>query len=176
MVNIRLMWYFEFHNCINLQQSGLHRNRSTTDHLTHHQNDLFVSMSLHLHTIVVFFDRTKAYDIAWRYGILKKLYDFWLRGHLPIFIRNFMTSRMIQVRVGDVLSDSVGVQEGTPTGSALSCTRFMVAINDILSTLSENGSKTDHGVGYALVGDGIAVSRRIQNFTSVFTAELYKIV
>ena len=92
MVNIRLMWYLEFHNCIDLQQSGLRRNRSTTDHLTQLQNDLCFSMSRHLHTSVVFFHLTKPYDMAWRYGILKKLYNFGLRGHLPIFIRNFMTN------------------------------------------------------------------------------------
>ena len=59
--------------------------------------------------------------MVWRYGILKKLYEFGLRGHLPIFIGNFMTNRTIQVRVGDgdVLSDSVGVQEGIPQGSVL---------------------------------------------------------
>ena len=33
-------------------------------------------------------------------------------------------------------------------------------------------SKTEHGIGYALIGDDIAVSRRIQNFASIFTAEL----
>ena len=35
-----------------------------------------------------------------------------------------------------------------------------------------DGSKTDHGVGYALVGDGIAVSQRIHNFAFIFTVEL----
>ena len=94
MVNIRLMWYLEFHNFINLQQCGFHRNQSTIDHLTQLQNDLCVLMSRHLHTIV-FFDLTKAYDMAWRYSTLKNLYDFGLRGHLPIFIRNFMTNRSI---------------------------------------------------------------------------------
>ena len=33
-------------------------------------------------------------------------------------------------------------------------------------------SKTKHGVGYSLIEDDIAVSRRIQNFASIFTAEL----
>ena len=53
-----------------------------------------------------------------------------------------MTTRMIQMRVGDVLSDSVGVQERTPQGCVLSCTCFMVAINDIVSTPSENVKST----------------------------------
>ena len=35
-----------------------------------------------------------------------------------------------------------------------------------------DGSKTEHGGGYARIGDDIAVSRRIQDFASVFTAEL----
>ena len=35
-----------------------------------------------------------------------------------------------------------GVQEGTSQGSVLSCTCFMVAINDIISTISENVKST----------------------------------
>lgn len=38
-----------------------------------------------------------------------------------------------------------------------------------------DGSKTDDGVGYACVGDGIDESRRIQSTISNFTAELYAI-
>ena len=44
--------------------------------------------------------------------------------------------------MGNVLSDSVGVQKGTSQGSVLSCTCFMLAINDIVSTLSENVKST----------------------------------
>ena len=36
----------------------------------------------------------------------------------------------MMVRVGNALSDTVGVDEGVPQGSVLSCTLFMIAIND----------------------------------------------
>ena len=64
--------------------------------------------------------------MARSHGIIQKLYNFNLRGNLPIFIRNFMSGRKIQVRVGNTLSDEVLVMEGTPEGSVLSCTIFMV--------------------------------------------------
>ena len=44
-----------------------------------------------LHTIAIFFDLTKAYDTAWRRGVLEKLYSVGLRGSLPQFISNFYT-------------------------------------------------------------------------------------
>jgi hypothetical protein len=46
-----------------------------------------------------FFDLEKAYDTTWKYGILKDLFDMWLKGKLPIFISNFLSDREFNVRV-----------------------------------------------------------------------------
>ena len=45
---------------------------------------------------------------------------------------------------GDVLSDCGDAEEGTPQGSVLSCACFIVEINDIVSTLSENAKSTTY--------------------------------
>ena len=39
----------------------------------------------------VFFDLEKAYDTSWKYGIMKDLHGFGLRGRLPNFISVFFT-------------------------------------------------------------------------------------
>ncbi|GBM60255.1 hypothetical protein AVEN_248531-1 [Araneus ventricosus] len=77
----------------------------------------------------------KAYDRTWRYGILKDLHDFNLRGNLPIFIQNFLKLRRFQVRVGSELSDFFIQEEGVPHGSVLSITLFSIKINGILNQL-----------------------------------------
>jgi potassium voltage-gated channel Eag-related subfamily H protein 8 len=100
MVNIRLMWYLESGNYITPIQSGFRNNRSTTDHLTQIEHNIHQSITNKLHTIVIFFDLTKAYDTAWQRGVLQRLYDVNLRGQLPQFISNFITNRQIVVRVG----------------------------------------------------------------------------
>ena len=87
------------------------------------------------HTIAVFFDLKKAYDTTWKHGILQKLHNYGLRGHLPIFITFFLECRKIQVRVGAQLSDPASIDEGVPQGSVLSCTLFAVAIDDAVENL-----------------------------------------
>ena len=80
----------------------------------------------------------KAYDTSWKHGILTKLYDFGLRGHLPIMIQNFSYGRKIEVKVGPVRSDPVEVLQGVPQGSVLSCTLFAVAMNEVTRILPPN--------------------------------------
>ena len=142
MVNIRLMWYLERGGYITHVQSGFRRNRSTTDHLVQFEQDVQTAMHHRRHTLAVFFDLTKAYDTAWRYGVLRRLHTFGLRGHLPIFVSSFLRERRIRVRVGAKLSASVALNEGVGQGSVLSCTCFMVAMNDIVDTLPPSISAT----------------------------------
>ena len=87
------------------------------------------------HTICVFFDLEKAYDTTWHYGILWDLHIMGLRGNLPLFVQNFLSSRSFQVRLGSVLSAPFIQQNGVPQGSVLSCTLFLVKIDAILKHL-----------------------------------------
>ena len=135
IINTRLMWFLETEGVIGMEQSGFRGNRSTTDHLTRLELDLRGAISRQQHTLAVFFDIRKAYDTAWRYGVVSQLHNYGLRGSLPTFISNFLTNRSIKVRVGSVLSMSHNVEEGIPQGSVLSCTSFMIAINGILSVV-----------------------------------------
>ena len=87
------------------------------------------------HLVAVFFDIEKAYDKTWRYGILKDLLDLDFYGNLPIFIKNFLTLRRFQVRIGSTLSDYYFQEEGVPQGSVLSVTLFSLKSNSILNQL-----------------------------------------
>ena len=135
MVNGRLAWYLEKGNHLNKIQSGFRQNRSTTDSIVQFTCDVEGAIAAKDHTIAVFFDLRKAYDTAWRYGILRKLYDVGLRGALPKFVKNFLEHRKIRVRVKNTYSDLVEITEGVPQGSVLSCTLFALAINDVINDL-----------------------------------------
>ena len=41
----------------------------------------------------VFFDLEKAYDTAWRFGILETLHNYEFCGELPLFIKAFLRNR-----------------------------------------------------------------------------------
>ena len=105
MINKRLVWYLESNNLITKFQSGFRAERSTNDNLVRLETFIRNAFIKREHVVAVFFDFEKAYDTTWRYGILKDLHNFGLKGRLPNFIKSFLEDRTIQVRVGSTLSD-----------------------------------------------------------------------
>ena len=136
------MWFLEKNNILCAQQSGFRQHRSTMDALTQLTGHIQNGFREKKHTTAVFFDLEKAYDTVWRSEILNSLYRMGLRGNLPIFIENFLSSRKFCVRVGASHSDYVEQKEGLPQGSVLSVTCFAIAINDIPSQLSADVQST----------------------------------
>ena len=82
----------------------------------------------------------KAYDITWRYVILKDIHKIGLRSKLSTFIENFLADRTMQARVGSSLSDYYDQEQGVPQGGVLSTSLFNIKINDIVKCL---GNLTD---------------------------------
>ena len=140
MINTRLVWYLEFNNLISPVQSGFRSERSANDNLVRletFKRDAFVKKE---HVVAVFFDLEKAYDTTWKYGILRDLHEFGVKGRLANFVESFLANRSIQVRVGSTLSDTFGLSQGVPQGSILSTTLFNIKINSIMNCLDP---KTD---------------------------------
>ena len=77
----------------------------------------------------------KAYDTTWRYGILKELHNFGLKGRLPNLIKSFLEDCTIQVCVGLPLSDLYDQEHGFPQGAILSTTLFNMKLHDIINFL-----------------------------------------
>ena len=137
MINRKLMWLLESQRLLSPVQCGFRRFRSTLDHLTTLEGaiqDAFVSGQ---HLLGIFFDLEKAYDTTWRYGILRTIYNWGIRGRLPIFLTNFLSNRTFRVRIGTTLSMPRPQENGVPQGSVLSVTLFAIAINDIVSCIPQ---------------------------------------
>ena len=99
MINTRLVWYLEFNNLISPIQSGFRSERSTNDILVSLETfirDTFVKKE---HVVAVFFDLEKVYDTTWKYGILRDLHEFGVKGRLAYFVESFLANRSIEVRV-----------------------------------------------------------------------------
>jgi ribonuclease HI len=132
MVNFRLVWFLEYYKHLSPNQSGFRKHRSTLDNLIQLDTSIRNAFLKKQHLVAVFFDIEKAYDTAWKFGILKELHQFGLRGHLPLFIQQFLTTRVFQVRLGTTLSSLYPQDLGVPQGSVLSVTLFSVAINSVV--------------------------------------------
>ena len=135
MINKRLVWYLESNNLITKFQSGFRAERSTNDNFVRLETFIRDAFIKREHVVAVFFDLEKAYDTTWRYGILKDLHNFGLKGRLPNFIKSFLEDHTIQVRVGSTLSDLYDQEQGVPQGAILSIVLFNVKLNDIINCL-----------------------------------------
>lgn len=135
MINNRLVDYLETVLGYGRVQCGGTKNRSTIDHLVRMETVIRRAFANNQHLVSVFFDLEKAYDTTWRYGILRDLFNHGLRGHLPIFIRNFLQERRFSVRLGGCMSGEHQQETGVPQGSVLSVTLFVMKIDQIVNQI-----------------------------------------
>ncbi|GBM44391.1 putative RNA-directed DNA polymerase from transposon X-element [Araneus ventricosus] len=135
MVSARLMHVLERSKWFVPSQSGFRRRRNTIDNILKLETAIREAFMRKKHLVSIFFDIEKAYDRTWRYGILKDLSDIGLKGNLPLFIKNFLQTRIFQIRIGNILSDNFNQQEGVPQGSVPSVLLFIIKINGIVSKL-----------------------------------------
>ena len=111
------------------------------------------------HLTPVFFDLEKAYHTTWKYGIMRDLSDFDLKGRLTIFIDKFLSNRNFKVRVGTTLSGVQG-QESVPQGSISSVTLFSIKINNIVKALNP-------GVDCSLYVDDFLICNRSKHIHTI---------
>ena len=135
VVNVRLVKYLESQSKICSHQYGFRPCRGTCDALTRVHNFLKVNVNEGKHAICVFFDIKKAYDTAWRAGILKAVHEAGVRGNLGHYIKEFLRERRFRVKVGNAYSTKRVQREGVPQGSVISCTLFLLALNGITTDL-----------------------------------------
>lgn len=140
MVKNRLTHYLETNNLLREDQSGFRAGRSTLDHLARLENDIKLGQALGHKTIAVFLDFSKAFDLVWHNGLIKKLNKLGLKGQIINYIIDFLKDRTIKVKTNEDISDPFELENGTPQGSILSPTLFNIMINDIFDGVSNKVS------------------------------------
>ena len=144
MTNARLYWWLETNKIIDVHQSGFRAGQRTEDLLFRITQKIIDGFHQKKSTVAVFVDFKQAYDRVWRKGLLSKMQECGIHGNLYNWIKNFLNERLIQTKVGDAFSSRKILEEGLPQGSSLSCTLFLIYINDLLKELkSEKGGYAD---------------------------------
>lgn len=135
MINNRLVEFLENKKQLSNIQCGFRKNRSAVDHLV--RFDTFVRQAFAKGQKVgaVFFDLEKAYDTAWRHGILRDLSKAGIRGRLLSFVDQFLTDRHFHVQLSSAQSTERVQQTGIPQGSTLSVTLFAIKINSLAAEI-----------------------------------------
>lgn len=131
VINARLTFTLETQNLLDIHQCGYKRNYSTIDNLVRLEHEIRNAFIHKQHCLTVFFDLEKAYDTAWRFGILRDLADLGIRGKMLKGIADFLSNRTFQVRLGTALSRVFTQENGVPQGCILSTTLFVVKMNSV---------------------------------------------
>lgn len=159
IVNNRLVYVLEENGCINRYQCGFRAGCSTADHLVRLETTIREAFVKRQHCLSVFFDLERAYDTAWRYGILRDLHALGVRGRMLYCIADFLQGRTFRIQIGGTLSRPFTQENGVPQGSVLSVTLFIVKMNSVANTIPPS-------VSYSLYVDDIQISYCSSNLVS----------
>uniref|UniRef100_A0A6B0V5F1 Putative rna-directed dna polymerase from mobile element jockey-like protein n=1 Tax=Ixodes ricinus TaxID=34613 RepID=A0A6B0V5F1_IXORI len=153
LVNKRLMYFLEKQNILDKNQCGFRFCHSTVDHLVRLKTTIRQTFVNKQHCLSVFYDLEKAYDRAWRYGILRDLYEVGVRGRLLAIIKNYLSERtfFFFVKLGMAFSREFMQETGVPQGSVFSVTLFIIKINSIVRSIPPS-------VQYSLFVDDLQIS------------------
>ena len=163
MINNRLYWWLESNGLINANQAGFRARSRTEDQLFRLTQRILDGFQRGEHTAAVFIDLQQAYDRVWRRGLFLKMQNLGIQGKLYSWIKSFLTDRLIQTQMNDTLSSKAVLEEGLPQGSALSCTLFLIFINDLPDLLkAEKALFADDLVIWRTSGSNIINQRRLQ--------------
>ena len=140
LINKRLTTFLEINGCIDEIQCGNMKGRSTEDHLVRLETEIRKSFAMNQHFISVFFDIEKAYDTAWRYGILRDIEQMGIKGRLAKIIGKFLNRRSFKVKIGDQVSEEKFPERGIPQGSVISPNLFIIKINSLAKVIPKEES------------------------------------
>ena len=131
MVNDRLYWWLESNKLFDANQAGFRAKKRTDDQLFRLSQKIIDGFHRGKNTTAIFVDLQQAYDRVWRKGLLSKMQKLGIHGNMYQWIKNFLTDRTIQTKINNAMSSKQVLEEGLPQGSALSCTLFLIFINDL---------------------------------------------
>ena len=129
LVNTRIVDHLEKCDLFSDFQYGFRSSQSTADLLTDRIARDFNRFGT---THVVALDTSKAFDRVWHAGLLHKLRSYGISDQIFGLISSFLSNRQLRVVLDGKSSQEYPVNDGTPQGSILGPTLFLLYINDLL--------------------------------------------
>lgn len=140
-VKMRLIKYLYTINFFAPNQYGFLPNKSTDQALADHITTITKSLEDAKHTVGIYLDQTKAFDILDHDILLVKLYKIGIRGNLLNFFSSYLKNRHQKVKIQNTTSIPKKLTLGVQQGSVLGPLLYVIFLNDFFN-LNLNGSTT----------------------------------
>lgn len=139
IILVRLRVWIATNELLSKFQCGFRHNRQTKDQILRIIQEAIKAFNNNELMGAIFIDIEKAFDKVWHSGLLHTLDEMKIPVYLGRWIQNYLDSRHFRVRVGQVLSETKGIQAGVPQGSVLGPVLFNLYFNKVSSCTTREG-------------------------------------
>jgi hypothetical protein len=143
-LNDRLLKVMTNNNFLNLQQAGFRKGRCTQEHIFRLVQETMNGFKIRKVTVGIFLDASAAFDTVWTDALKFKLYQIGMADSLLKMLSSFLDARSIKIWINSLYSDSLELKAGTPQGSCLSPTLYLIYVNDMPLQNTRNVSPSQY--------------------------------
>ncbi|CAK1586673.1 unnamed protein product [Parnassius mnemosyne] len=131
----QLGFYLQKNNILNECQHGFQRGKSTNTLLSKFTDEINSNLENKKFVVAIFYDFKKAFDTLDTETLLNGMDECGVGQPLNQWFRDYLTSRIFRVKVGDTLSEAHEVKCGVPQGSGCGPICYLLHVNSLCDVL-----------------------------------------